>query len=285
MPTILNNQANITYDYTGAASSESAESNSVATTLLDEYSMIAAKTALSSNFRPGDNITYAIRLENNGRGDLYNLQITDNLGSTTTSKPLTFSNAILYVNNNPTAITPTTNADNSITFQVPSPFSSGDVAILVYNANVNRELSSDVSSITNTAAITANGGSATGPAVTVDPDVSATVNVTNYAQLFISKQSDKDTITSGDSLTYTFTINNTGNQQANNVVLTDKLPENFTINQISVTSGGNTTIYQPSEYNLDSATNTLTLPNSSGTAISVPANSSATVQITGTVTI
>lgn len=288
MPTFLSNQGNITYNYTGAASSETVDSNTVTTTLLDEYSLTATKTVLNDDFRPGENITYAISLENNGRGDLYNVQVTDDLGSATSTKPLTFLNAILYVNGVQTAITPTISTDNSVVFQLTSPLSSGDIANIIYNATAADDIS--LTSITNTAQVTANGGSASGTPVTVTPSPTATINAANYAQLSITKQSDKTTISSGDTLTYTFNITNSGNEIANNVVLTDTLPENFAINQISLTSSGTTIIYQSSEYDLDPSTNTLTLPNASGQEITVPAATSSgpgsvTIQITGVVTV
>lgn len=289
MPTVLNNQANISYDYSGAKSSQNAVSNTVTTTLLDEYSLTANKSVLNQTFRPGNIITYILSMENNGRGDLYNLTLTDNLGSDTNVKPMSFLNAILYVNNYPVEITPVLSPDQSVTFQISSPFLSGDNAMIIYNTMVDSDLSSSVSSITNSVTVTANGGSSSGTVVTVDPNPSTTINVENYAQLSISKQSDKETITSGETLTYTFTLNNIGNEEADNIILTDTLPQNFLVTQVTSTTNGNTTTYQPDQYNLDTTTNTITLPNSIGPEIIVPASTDSSigttiVQIIGTVT-
>lgn len=289
MPTVLNNQANVSYNYDGASNSQNAISNTVATTLLDEYSLTATKSALNNNFRPGNNVTYIMNLENDGRGDLYNLTLTDNLGSDTSTKPLSFANAVLYINNAPIAITPTINPENSLVFQIPSPFLSGDTAMIIYNTVVDANLPSSTDSITNTVTITANGGSSSGTLITVDPSPSATTNIENYAQLTISKQSDKETISSGETLTYTFTLNNTGNELANNVILNDTLPQNFLITQVTSTTDGITTNYEPSQYDLDLTTNTITLPNATGPSIIVPASTSSNIgttviQIIGTVT-
>ena len=60
MPTVLNNQANISYNYDGSPNPQNAISNTVATTLLDEYSLTATKSALNNSFRPGNNVTYII---------------------------------------------------------------------------------------------------------------------------------------------------------------------------------------------------------------------------------
>ena len=194
------------------------------TTLLDEYSLTANKSVLNQTFRPGNIITYILSMENNGRGDLYNLTLTDNLGSDTNVKPMSFLNAILYVNNYPVEITPVLSPDQSVTFQISSPFLSGDNAMIIYNTMVDSDLSSTINSITNSVTVTANGGSSSGTVVTVDPNPSTTINIENYAQLSISKQSDKETITSGETLTYTFTLNNIGNEEADNIILTDTLP-------------------------------------------------------------
>lgn len=289
MPTVLNNQANISYDYSGAKSSQNAVSNTVTTTLLDEYSLTANKSVLNQTFRPGNIITYILSMENNGRGDLYNLTLTDNLGSDTNVKPMSFLNAILYLNNSPVEITPVLNPDQSVTFQIPSPFLSGDNAMIIYNTMVDGDLSSSINSITNSVTVTANGGSSSGTVITVDPNPSTTINIENYAQLSISKQSDKETITSGETLTYTFTLNNIGNEEADNIILTDTLPQNFLVTQVTSTTNGNITTYQPDQYNLDATTNTITLPNSTGPEIIVPASTDSSVgttivQIIGTVT-
>ena len=280
MPTVLNNQANISYDYSGAKSSQNAVSNTVTTTLLDEYSLTANKSVLNQTFRPGNIITYILSMENNGRGDLYNLTLTDNLGSDTNVKPMSFLNAILYVNNYPVEITPVLSPDQSVTFQISSPFLSGDNAMIIYNTMVDSDLSSSVSSITNSVTVTANGGSSSGTVVTVDPNPSTTINIENYAQLSISKQSDKETITSGETLTYTFTLNNIGNEEADNIILTDTLPQNFLVTQVTSTTNGNTTTYQPDQYNLDTTTNTITLPNSIGPEIIVPASTDSSIGTT-----
>ena len=80
MPTNLNNQANITYSFAGSGTG-AANSNMTTTTLLDEYSLTATKTSLTETFRPGQNLTYIFRLENNGTGPLYTVTVADDLGA------------------------------------------------------------------------------------------------------------------------------------------------------------------------------------------------------------
>ena len=116
MPTTLINQARIVYTYTGGPT-ETADSNQTVTTLLDEYSLTAVKTALTSGFRPGTNVTYQFTITNNGRGPVYNITVADNLGSSTTTKPLSYvaNSARLFQNGVTTVINPTQDA-NTMTF-------------------------------------------------------------------------------------------------------------------------------------------------------------------------
>ena len=117
--------------------------------------------------------------------------------------------------------------------------------------------------------------------------VSVTIEREDFAQIDIIKSVDKATVSSGDTLTYTFTIENSGNIPATNVVITDSLPEGFAITSIVSESEGVTTVYDATDYTV-SADNTLTLPIGTKT-ITVPArdesgNGIVTVTVTGVVT-
>ncbi len=142
-------------------------------------------------------------------------------------------------------------------------------------------------SITNTVAVTANGGSAAGPAVTVTPSPTATLLRDSYAEVTLYKEADKQSVMAGEPLTYTFTLTNQGNQAADSVTLTDQLPTGFSVTQVSVSAGGATTVLAPGDYTV-AADNTITIPSTTGKAIAVPAATVAapgiaTVAITGTV--
>ena len=91
----------------------------------------------------------------------------------------------------------------------------------------------------------------------------------------------------GEPLPYTFTLTNQGNQAADSVTLTDQLPTGFSVTQVSVSAGGATTVLAPGDYTV-AADNTITIPSTTGKAITVPAATVAapgiaTVAITGTV--
>ncbi len=280
MPTPLNNQASIRYNYSGAGTG-TAVSNTVTTNLLDRYTLAATKTPLSSTFRPGENVTYVIRVENNGSGDLYNVTIADDLGGGADT-PLVYNPASLraYVDSIPVTISPVVQG-GTLTAVLPAPLPAGTAAILVYTAQVRPDVDFTLQSITNTVAVTANGGSAAGPAVTVTPSPTATLLRDSYAEVTLYKEADKQSVMAGEPLTYTFTLTNQGNQAADSVTLTDQLPTGFSVTQVSVSAGGATTVLAPGDY-------TVAIPSTTGKAIAVPAATVAapgiaTVAITGTV--
>ncbi len=286
MPTPLNNQASIRYNYSGAGTG-TAVSNTVTTNLLDRYTLAATKTPLSSTFRPGENVTYVIRVENNGSGDLYNVTIADDLGGGADT-PLVYNPASLraYVDSIPVTISPVVQG-GTLTAVLPAPLPAGTAAILVYTAQVRPDVDFTLQSITNTVAVTANGGSAAGPAVTVTPSPTATLLRDSYAEVTLYKEADKQSVMAGEPLTYTFTLTNQGNQAADSVTLTDQLPTGFSVTQVSVSAGGATIVLAPGDYTV-AADNTITIPSTTGKAITVPAATVAapgiaTVAITGTV--
>ena len=291
MPTPLNNQASISYTYDGAAAPEVANSNTTITTLLDEYSLLGTKNALVTTFRPGQQVSYVVRLENSGRGDLYNLTVTDNLGDTGIPTPLSYQtgSARLYINGTEVPITPTVGID-SIVCTYPGPFPAGSVALLVYTARVREDLGPNVNTITNTVFACAKGGSPSGALVYVSPNPYAVLVRESYADVSIYKQADKQNVVSGDTLTYTFTLTNRGDKDATGVVLQDALPSGFTVSSVSVENGGVVTNYEPGQYSIDPETNTITLPTSSGAPIVVPAATASgpsvvTIVVAGTVSL
>lgn len=280
MPTQINNTASATYNY-GESGSASATSNVASTSLLSQFQLTATKTAGITTYRPGENIPFIVQLKNSGTSPLYAVTLKDDLGSGN----LSFVEGSAYVlrNNVLTAVTPTVSG-GSLSVEVADDLSAGGELTVLYTARVNENLSEGVEDIQNTATFTAQGVRG-GSLISDTPTVDATITREDYASIEMTKSVSSDQVTAGVPFDYVITLENTGNTEATGVVITDVLPEDFTINSITSVSGGTTTTFTTSDYTLDDDTNTLTLPNtSSSLSISVPARGSAEENIT-TITI
>jgi hypothetical protein len=254
---VITNQANLKYTY--GTTTASAVSNLAAT----EWNapLTANKRALEEAYREGSTLTYLISLENGGAAPVENLVITDDLGAYMPAGaaapvlPLTFSgNAVLYVNGAFSEdLTPET-VPEGMRFTIPE-IPAGANALLVYQATVNSFAPLTVgSAITNTAVIG-------------EPEpltVSATVPVGDYADVSIEKEMAPNPITDGAQMTVTFTVENRGNTEATDLVLTDDFP--LPLSDLAVTVNG----APVTDFTL--AGSLFTLPTEgSGTTLSVPA--------------
>lgn len=283
MATILNNFATLTYN--SGADTGAATSNVVSTNLLDSYSLTADKVSLNEDWRPGENITYLVTVTNTGTQPLFAVQVTDNLGGA--SVPLEYLEGSAAIVSGSTVVPVTPSSVSPLTIPVATVLQSGESVTVAYLAQVDVNVDDSIESITNT--VTADGRqvSAAGALVT-SPETSVTLPRADFAQVDIVKTVDKAVISSGETLTYTFTIENSGNIPATNVVITDTLPAGFAITSITSVTDGVTTVYNATDYTVG-ADNTLTLPTGGAVTITVPARTAAgngvtVVTVTGTVT-
>ncbi|MBQ1259130.1 MAG: DUF11 domain-containing protein [Clostridia bacterium] len=251
---IFTNQAQITYN------GRTVLSNIAQGEIIDPVSI--SKTALGSTYRSGDTKAYVVTLTNTSSAALTNVTVTDTLGSYVTEEgtyyPLTFTGPILlFVNGVPSGEITPTQTSPTLTYVIPSLPAGGSVTV-VYDTEINSfaPLSSG-SEIVNTA-------TASGSGIISPISASETITVVEDALLSVTKAVTPTSVTDGN-LTYTITIENSGNAIADTVVLTDTFDP--ILSDISVTLNG-VSLTTPAEYTYDEATGLFTIPSG---IISVPA--------------
>ncbi|MBQ9773352.1 MAG: hypothetical protein IJW30_01675 [Clostridia bacterium] len=182
----------------------------------------AAKTAVTTTYTAGDDVTYVISAINTGATPITGLTVSDDLGGfprdTEILYPLTYKegSARLYINGVLQAA-PTVTAGPPLTF-VGITIPAGGNMVLVYEALTNQFSPLDPDgSITNTATVTANG-------ITTPIVVSETVTPAAESDLTITKSIEPPTVVENGTVTYRFVIRNYGNVAADadaNVSVTD----------------------------------------------------------------
>ena len=238
------------------------------------------KTAVTTDYGPGDNIVYAVTLVNADTVDKTGISITDDLGAYTLPAgaeivPLAYvDGSVIYYLNGVLQPAPAVVAGPPLTISgITIP--AGGSAIILYEARANEYAPlSQGSAITNR--VTAAGGE-----ICDDLVGEATVPIRNEANLTIAKSVCPATVTCGNEVTYTFIIQNMGNTE---VVATDDLivTDLFTpaLTGVNVTLNG-ATLTIDTDYTYDEASGQFTtLPG----AIAVPSASFTRNPETGVVT-
>jgi len=208
------NQATLTYN------GISTLSNVVTGEIQEELAIL--KYAVSRTYNDDNPITYIISIVNSGTNDYTNITLTDNLGEytagTATVVPLTYQTDTVnqYINGVLSAI-PTVTSTNPLTMtgiNVPA----GGNTIVAYSATPNEYAPlSTTGEITNTATIS--GGGLAAPLSSFD-----SLTPVQEPELSIIKSANPTVVPENGTITYTFTISNTGNTEAStddNVVVSD----------------------------------------------------------------
>ena len=245
---IFTNQATLRYN------GNATNSNIAYGELLDV--LAATKTAVEGSYTPGQLVTYVVTLRNTGSVPLTGLVVTDDLGgydfNGTTVYPLTYEDGsvALFTNGVPQAA-PTVTAGPPLVFSDITVPAGGDV-VIVYQAQANAFADPAVDgSIDNTVTVTGDGLSA---------PITATETVVVNAEpvLSISKSITPAQVVDNDRVTYTFVIQNSGNQA---VVATDDAAITDTFNPVltalTVTFNG-VTWTQGVQYNYNEVTGLFT---------------------------
>ena len=205
---IFSNQATLTYN------GNTTNSNIAYGEILDVLAV--TKTAVEGSYAPGGVVTYVVTLRNTGGTVLSGLTVTDDLGgylfNGSTVYPLSYiaGTAALFVDGVPQPA-PTVTAGPPLVVTGLSVPASGD-AVLVYQAQVSAYADPAAGgTINNTVTVTGDGLSA--PITATE-----TVTAVTAAALTISKSITPSQVVDNDRVTYTFVIQNTGNEA---VVATD----------------------------------------------------------------
>lgn len=211
----------------------------------------ATKTAVIDSYEQGSEITYVIQIVNSGNVAFTGLTLTDNLGEYTfgtgTLVPLDYvEGSVQYYTNGVLQLAPVVTVGPPLAITGINVPANG-VATVIYVARTNQFAPlGTTDTIVNTATIEGNG---------VTPiTVTETIAPESGARLSITKSICPATVTENGTLTYTFTILNTGNAAA---VATDEVTVTDTFNPVLsnllVTLDG-TTWAAPANYTYDETT-------------------------------
>ena len=255
---IFYNQATLTYN------GNTTNSNIAFGEILDV--LTATKTAIEGTYTPGELVTYVVTLRNTGNTALAGLTVTDDLGgydfNGTTVYPLTYEvgSAALFTDGVPQAA-PAVTAGPPLVFTGITVPAGGDM-VLVYQTTANAYADPAVGgTIVNTVTVTGNG-------ITTPITATETVTAAEAADLTITKSITPTQVVDNDRVTYTFVIQNTGNEPVvatDNAAITDTFDPILTA--LTVTFEG-ATWTQGVQYAYDETTGVFnTLPG----ALTVPA--------------
>lgn len=245
---IFSNQATLTYG------GNTTNSNIAFGEILDVVA--ATKTAIEGVYAPGQLVTYVVTLRNTGNAALTNLTITDDLGAYefagNTRYPLTYEadSAAFFVDGVPQAAPAVTAGPPLVITGINLP--SGSDGVLVYQARANEFADPAVGgTIVNTVTVTGNG---------INEPITATetVDAATEAELTISKSITPTQVVDNDRVTYTFVIQNTGNEAVvatDNAAITDTFDPILT--DLVVTFNG-AAWTEGVQYNYDEATGLFT---------------------------
>ena len=194
---------------------------------------------MEGTYTPGEVVTYVVTLRNTGSTALTGITITDDLGGYTfegaTVYPLTYEagSATLFVNGVPQAAPAVTAGPPLVVSGLTIP-AGGDL-VLVYQAQVNEFANPAAGgTIVNTVTVTGDG-------ISTPITATETVTVAAAPNLTISKSISPAQVVDNDRVTYTFVIQNTGNEAVvatDNAAITDVFDPILT--DLTVTFEGST---------------------------------------------
>lgn len=233
------------------------------------------KTAVRDTYQVGEDITYAVSILNSGTVPFNGLTVTDDLGAytvgTATVTPLTYAEGtVRYYVNGVLQAAPTVTAGPPLQIGGISVPAGGN-ALILYEAQVNTFASPAAGgAVDNT--VTVSGGGVTPITAT------ETVTARDAALLAVTKSITPAVVTDNSRVTYTLTLQNTGNTAViatDDAVITDTFDPILT--DLAVSFNG-VALTEGTDYTYDPTTGAFaTLPG----VITVPAATYAQDPVTG----
>ena len=198
------NQATLSYNGLSVAS------NTVTGQMISPLSV--TKTAVEDVYAPGDTITYVVSLVNDSSATYEGLSLSDDLGGydvgTGTAWPLAYvEGSVRWFINGVLQPAPAVTPGPPLTITGISVPAGGD-AMLVYETEITAAAPLTAgSTVVNTAALS-------GPELTAPIEAQASVAVQTGPELSIVKSLFPATVARNGQLSYSFTIQNSGNEAA-----------------------------------------------------------------------
>ena len=198
------NQATLSYNGLSVAS------NTVTGQMISPLTV--TKTAMEDVYAPGDTISYVVSLVNDGSATYEGLTLTDDLGGyeagTGTAWPLAYvEGSVRYFINGVLQPAPAVTPGPPLTITGISVPAGGD-AMLVYETEVTAAAPLTAgSTVVNTASLS-------GAGLTAPIEAQASIGVQTGPELSIVKSLSPATVAQNGQLTYTFVIQNSGNEAA-----------------------------------------------------------------------
>jgi uncharacterized repeat protein (TIGR01451 family) len=211
------------HQLTNVATTTTPGTNCDCTTTIPVSSLVITKKVSTTQANPGDKITYTVTVTNTGQSPITGATFTDNL--TNVLDDATYNN----------------DATGSVTYTAPNLTWTGILAVgasatITYSVRINNPDNGD-HQLTNVVTSTTPGNNCT-PCTTTTP----------VAGLTITKKASAATATSGDKVTYTVTVINTGQTVQTGATFTDdltKVLDDATYNNDATATVGTTSYTKP----------------------------------------